>query len=391
MTPNDTRRLSDVAAVNPGMERKIAPDELVSFVPMADANAESATTSSGQDVTHDKVSVGYTPFIRNDILVAKITPCFENGKIVQATIGRERGAGSTEFHVIRPDERYLDARYLLHFLRQPNVRAVGAQRMTGTAGQRRIPESFLAELQIPVPDMTNQRRVADVMVAADRLSLARRAVLERLDELTKAVFSETFGSPDGQLWPTITVGAVALQVTDGEHLTPKREQSGIKLLSARNVRDGYLEFENVDYIGQEEYERIRRHCAPQFGDILISCSGTIGRVAVVETTEPFALVRSAALVKPNTKLITAEYLATYLRTPALKAKMLQSAKASSQANLFQGPIKQLPVPLPPLELQFRFGEQLRAISLLRQQYQGQLSQLQDLLSSIRHRAFAGAL
>lgn len=188
-----------------------------------------------------------------------------------------------------------------------------------------------------------------------------------------------------------TIGDVAEQVTDGEHLTPRRTTEGIKLLSARNIRDGYIDFENVDYIDLDEYARIARRCNPSLGDVLVSCSGTIGRVASVETTERFALVRSVALVRPKANVVGQKFLEYYLRTPALNARMIQRANASSQANLFQGQIRELPVYLPPLGLQREFAHLIVSVGRLRDHQRGSLSEMTALFASLQCHAFQGGL
>src|ERR1700730_17221356 len=109
-------RLGDVATINPRISERPTSEALVSFIAMADVDARTGVTTRGEDRPFGEVSKGYTHFRNEDILVAKITPCFENGKIAQACLRHSYGSGSTEFHVIRPDVNQLNARYLLHFL-----------------------------------------------------------------------------------------------------------------------------------------------------------------------------------------------------------------------------------------------------------------------------------
>ena len=334
-----TRRLGQIADLNPRLTESLEGDTPVSFVPMSAVTAETASTTPGEERRYSEVSKGFTSFFSGDLLVAKITPCFENGKIAQATLAHRLGFGSTEFHVIRPRPGVSDARYLLHFLRQDRIRRAGERKMTGSAGQRRVPEHFLAGLDIPLPQLTEQRRIAEVLDHAEALRARRRAALAELDTLVRAVFLDMFGNPstNPKAWPIRTIADVAEQVTDGEHLTPKRSTDGIKLLSARNIRDGYIDFENVDYIGVDEYERIRRRCDPTLGDVLISCSGTIGRVASVETQERFSLVRSAALVRPKSSLVGSKFLEHYLRTPPPQIPHAQASQRVQPSELVSGP------------------------------------------------------
>jgi type I restriction enzyme, S subunit len=256
-----------------------------------------------------------------------------------------------------------------------------------------FPIDKLKDLEITLPSLEEQRRIVEMLERADELRTKRCQALARLDDLTKSVFLDMFGHPaiNPLRWEESTIEAVAEQVTDGEHLTPMRAPSGVMLLSARNVRDGYLDFGNVDYVPQKEYERIRRRCNPVRGDILISCSGTIGRVAAVRTGVPLALVRSVALVRPSKDVLRTDYLENYLRTQALKDRMMRDAKSSSQANLFQGPIRQLPVLLPPLELQDEFSFRLAMTDKLKADYRASLADLDALFASLQDRAFRGLL
>lgn len=184
---------------------------------------------------------------------------------------------------------------------------------------------------------------------------------------------------------------VASKITDGEHQTPRRVEAGIKLLSARNVQDGYLDFRNVDYIDEQEYSRIAKRCNPERDDILISCSGSIGRVAIVETDEPLGLVRSAALVKLRKDKVKPKFLEAYLRTPFMNRLMVKSSRSSSQANLFQGPIRALPIFVPPLEVQRLYIERTIVVNEVRSTQTAAFQSLDALFSSLQHQAFRGEL
>lgn len=143
--------LAQVATLNPRLMKPLSDQAPVSFVPMASMSAEEAKVTLAVDRPYAEVRKGYTYFETGDVLVAKITPCFENGKIAEAVLPRQYGFGSTEFHVVRPKSGMLDGRYLHYFLRQPQIRVEGERRMAGSGGQRRVPEDFLAQLSIPVP------------------------------------------------------------------------------------------------------------------------------------------------------------------------------------------------------------------------------------------------
>lgn len=187
-----TVSLGEVAAINPKgpLPGELGSDEACDFLPMARLS-EDGTTDAAQQRPYSEVAKGYTPFKHGDVLLAKITPCFENNKIAVASIESDWAFGSTEFHVIRP-ARCLDARYVAHFLRQDAVRNAGEKRMTGSGGQRRVPRAFLEELRVPLPPLDEQKRIAAILDQADALRCLRRRALDRLNTLGQAIFRQMF-------------------------------------------------------------------------------------------------------------------------------------------------------------------------------------------------------
>ena len=154
-------------------------------------------------------------------------------------------------------------------------------------------------------------------------------------------------------WPKSTFEEMTDLITDGEHATPRRCEEGIYLLSARNVLNHELSFDDVDYIDQDEYARIAKRVVPKAGDILISCSGTIGRACVVPDGLQFQMVRSVALVRFK-KGVNPFFMEHQITMPFIQNQIDASKSQTSQANLFQGKIKQLTAIIPPIELQNDF-------------------------------------
>lgn len=174
--------------------------------------------------------------------------------------------------------------------------------------------------------------------------------------------TDAFALP--QNWAWCQLDEVAWKITDGDHLTPKREPHGHYLLSARNVLNGRIDLSDVDFVGDEEFARMRSRCDPNKFDILISCSGSVGRVAIVDHDETYVMVRSAALVKLVFASEIAEYISIALLSDCLQDQMGIRSKAAAQPNLFIGPIRQLMVPLPPLAEQHRIVARVNALMAL---------------------------
>jgi len=326
-----------------------------------------------------------------DVLLSKIVPHIRRAWIVGGNRGR-RIIASSEWIVFRSEQS--SAKYLRHVLVGDPFHAEFMRTVSGVGGSllRARPE-YVVKIEIPLPPIAQQKRIAAILDQAEELRSLRRQALGALDAIAQSIFLEMFGDPvtNPKGWEVSKLGDISEQVTDGEHQTPKRTLQGIKLLSARNVQDGRIDVKDVDFISLEEYERIKKRCNPVRGDILISCSGTIGRVTMVETDEPFTLVRSVALIKLKNTFVYSKFLECFLRTPALRKKMQQRANASSQANLFQNQIRDLPAFLPPLPLQQEFTRRVEAIEQLKATHRESLAQLDALFASLQHRAFRGEL
>jgi type I restriction enzyme S subunit len=155
--------------------------------------------------------------------------------------------------------------------------------------------------------------------------------------------------PEGWVWAS--GDQLTSVITDGEHITPRRTPDGVLLLSARNVLNGRLALEDVDYVPEEEYERIARRIEIQAGDVLLSCSGTVGRSCVVPSGLRFTLVRSVAVLRPV--IVLAELMAYILQSPLGQSQIDDRKTQTAQANLFQGKIRQLVFALPPMAEQVR--------------------------------------
>jgi len=157
--------LGDVCTINPRLDKNQKPnaDSIVSFVPMAAVDGIRGEVAIIEPRNYASVAKGFTTFIKDDVLFAKITPCMENGKaaIVPELVGGF-GFGSTEFHVLRPTE-HLHKAWLFGFVRRESFRQQAKLNFSGTAGQQRVPADFLKTLNVPVPDFKTQITFAQAL------------------------------------------------------------------------------------------------------------------------------------------------------------------------------------------------------------------------------------
>ena len=186
--------LKDVCQINPKKDNYIAniKDFLVSFVPM------SAVSESGEiDTTiikcYDEVKKGFTSFIEEDVLFAKITPCMENGKgAIAKKLKNSVGFGSTEFHVLRPLKDKSNSAWIYYLTSFSHFRKEAEIKMTGSAGQRRVPASFLENYKIALPPLELQNKFANFVRGTDKSKLAVKKSLEELEILKKSLMQKYF-------------------------------------------------------------------------------------------------------------------------------------------------------------------------------------------------------
>jgi type I restriction enzyme S subunit len=156
-------RIPEVCELNPPKPgaNDVQAETQVTFVPMAAVNAQTGSIESPTIRPFREVSKGFTSFREEDVIMAKITPCMENGKAAIARgLCNGLGFGSTEFHVFRSTQAILPE-FVFYFIRQESFRKRGEANMTGSVGQKRVPSSFLAEFDIPLPPLNEQRRIVE--------------------------------------------------------------------------------------------------------------------------------------------------------------------------------------------------------------------------------------
>ncbi len=208
-------------------------------------------------------------------------------------------------------------------------------------------------------------------IKVEKEKLIAEKKIKKEKPLSKIVESEIpFELPAG--WEWCRLGEVSKLITDGEHQTPPRIQNGRLLLSAKNIRDGYIDFENVDYISEEHYQKSIKRCHPEIGNILIvSVGATIGRSAILKTNDEFAIVRSVALIKPL--IVSNEYIKLLLDSNILQKDIAKRAWGTAQPCLYLKEITQLTIPLPPRTEQ-------RAIVAKLSRLMGYVSQLEEKIA-----------
>ena len=375
--------VGEVADINPRLESKPASAETVSFVPMAAVSELTVTIEEPVDRPYDEVSKGFTAFQRGDIIIAKITPCFENGKMAHALdLPRQVGFGSTEFHVIRPKDS-LNGRYLFQLLRRPDVRTEGARKMKGAAGQRRVPADFFSSLTIPLPPLAEQKRIAAILDAADALRTKRREALAQLDALLQSTFLTLFGDPvtNPMGWEVKPLDDLCsfLSGYAWKASAFNSDQKGNPVIRIQNVGT-----QSTDFIFTTE-NPIDRFWIKQ-GDLLLSLSGSF-RLAAWDGPQALLNQRIVKLT-PQKSLSSSYFQAALSRHLGAIESMGRHALVN---NVALSDLKQVRLVVPPLPLQQKFAAIVESIERQKTTQRAHLAELDALFAALQHRAFRGEL
>ena len=233
--------LSEVAVINPRRIGQIAfaPDTPITFVPMRSVSEHSGTITLPEVKPLSEVSRGYTYFEEGDVLFAKITPCLQNGKhAIAQNLANGFGFGTTEFHVLRPNAQ-ITADWIHKFLRQPKVLSEATRHFRGAVGQQRVPKEFLMNLRIPLPPLTEQKRIVAILneqiAAAEEIRIAAKERLEAALALHQAFSISVFESTESSTWPEKAIGDICT-------------------MSAKQVDPRLDEFKDLPHVNGENIE-----------------------------------------------------------------------------------------------------------------------------------------
>lgn len=189
--------LGEVCEINPKKSelKAVSGDTEVSFVPMADLNENQIDFVAEQTRRLEEVIKGYTYFKENDVLLAKVTPCFENGKAgIARNLKNNLGFGSSEFFVIRPNEKILSTWIYLQLITD-NFRNRGRLNMTGTGGLQRVPTDYLKTTLIPLPSIKVQERIIFQVEKEQALVNANKELIEIFEQKIRDRIAKVWGAP----------------------------------------------------------------------------------------------------------------------------------------------------------------------------------------------------
>ncbi|MEN9376460.1 MAG: hypothetical protein RL710_1617 [Pseudomonadota bacterium] len=273
------------------------------------------------------------------------------------------------------------------------LQSFGLERFSQGAGVPTLNRNLIHGELIRVPPVREQRRIAAILDQADALRAKRREALAQLDSLTQSIFIEMFGDPETNEkgLPLEMLGTMCKRITDGTHLSPKWDTSGVPFLFISNIVDGQITFNTHKFISNETYTELTRRCPIELGDVLYTTVGSYGNAAVVETTKQFAFQRHIAHIKPDKAKIVPLFLAAMIQSTGVRRQVDKVAKGVAQKTVNLADLKNLLVFAPAHTDQQDFANCVQSVEALKVTHRAALQELDRLFASLQHRAFQGEL
>jgi type I restriction enzyme, S subunit len=288
-----------------------------------------------------------------------------------------------------PNAKKVFNKYLYYWLKANKEQL---QNLGNGATFKEVSKTTLSAVQILLPSLDEQRRLAAILDKADALLEKRRQAINKLNTLLQSVFFEMFGDPvsNPKGWKSVQLGEALELITYGLTVRPQYIDVGFPLISAREIRQGYIDFDNAPKISKEDFDRVSDKGKPKKDDILFSKTGSIGHSAIVLSDQAFAVSQNAARLKFSEEIVP-EFGLHYLRLEMIQTLAKRTAKGNAVKDLQLGDMRKFPFYLPPIDLQRKFLSNQRKLEEVKATMRGSYSSAQTMFRSLQQRAFNGEL
>jgi type I restriction enzyme S subunit len=297
--------------------------------------------------------------------------------------------------IVRPASKYVDPKWLMHMLNSKKFNNKILQYVTGTTRQR-ISRGNLAKLEVPLPPLAEQKRIAAILDKADAIRRKRQQAIQLADDFLRAVFLDMFGDPltNPKEWRAVKLGDICDVGSSKRVFVDEFTESGIPFYRGTEV--GRLgENEDIQphlFISNDHYENLKKHSGvPEIGDLLLPSICHDGRIWKVDHKDPFYFKDGRVLwIKVNQSSINSDYLRSYLRNLFL-ANYSSIASGTTFVELKIVILKELSVLSPPLDLQIKFAEITDKTIKKYKLNRGFLEKSDELFYSLSQKAFSDEL
>lgn len=396
------KKLSEVFDIKPPKKEakeRLGNDDLVSFAPMKDLGILTKDLLVTKERKLKEVFGGYTYFADNDVLLAKITPCFENGKLgIAKKLRNGIGFGSSEYIVFRSKGGVLPD-YLFYFLSNDEFRDEGRKRMSGAVGHKRVSKDFIESYLIPYPKaLAEQKRIVkkldEIFGSLAEVKKNAERNFANSHKLFESYLQEIFANPRGD-WEICELNDY-VKFIDYRGRTPKKTASGLRLITAKNIKMGFLQRNPAEFIDPKDYESWMTRGIPQKGDILFTTEAPMAMVAQLDTDEKVAFAQRTIAFQADPKRINSTFLKYLLMSSPIQKRIIQKGTGATVQGIKASLLKKIEIYFPKsLFEQKAIVKKLDALSTetkkLEATYKQKLADLEELRKSVLARAFSGEL
>jgi len=244
---------------------------------------------------------------------------------------------------------------------------------------------WLRETRINYPNAERQTEIVRVLDGVNGIIEKRQQQLSALDDLIKARFVEMFENGQYQIH---TVEELCSEVVDCPHTTPKYDgELKNPAIRTSEIKKGYLTWDSMKYVSDDEYEERVMRLRPEQGDIVYGREGTFGNAAILPAGYKFCLGQRVMLLRPNYSLCTSEYMLHAVISDSVFRQALEKNNASTVAHVNVKDVKQFKIPLPPKELQNQFADFVKQLDKSKVVIQKSLAETQTLFDSLMQQHF----
>lgn len=318
---------------------------------------------------------------KNDVLIAITSEDLEGSCKATAWLGDYDVAVSAHAAVFKHN---LNPKYIVYYLKSQSFYIEKSKYARGFKVME-IKPTDIAKIPIPIPPKSTQFAIVSELDKINELIRLKKEQLKDFDNLAQSLFYEMFGDPveNEKGWEVKKLNDIC-DVRDGTHDSPKYLQnSKYILITSKNIVNGSIDFENVNYISEEDYIKINKRSKVDNGDIIMPMIGTIGNpiIAHIDGTHKFC-IKNVALIKfLADSTVNNMFIVNLMRCSSFSSYLLNQNKGGTQKFVALGAIRKLPIPLPPLSLQQLFAQRIEQIEREKSEVQKSIQDLETLLAS----------
>lgn len=346
-------------------------------------------------------------YIENgDLLVAKITPSFENGKQAVVKWDRPCGFATTEVIPIQAMDGLSDLDFLAHLLLHPEVRSNLAGKMDGTTGRQRLSKETLGRRSMALPPLPEQKKIAHILSTVQRAIEAQDRIIQTTTELKKALMHKIFTEglrnesrkqteigPIPKSWELVRCDDVCDTISVGIVVNPSSYYVplGVPAFRSQNVREDRIQPEPMVYISEAANNGPVKKSKLSAGDVLIVRTGYPGTSCVVPPKFNGSNCIDLIFVRPNTAKLRSHYLSRFFNSDAAKVQVKAGKIGLAQQHFNVGAVKNTQMPLPPKEQQDEIVAHLELIDSKHDLATVKRNTLQALFRTLLHQLMTAQL